>query len=150
MSEQLDILKINIRSLEDAVHWLKRSSRLSSGYQINELSEEGMDAFEGFTSRFARVADILFNKVFRGIYYVEQGDTASWLDVTFFMEKCSVIDNIDNARIIRETRNDIVHEYALTDLKELFEMVRMQTPTLVNYAGNAIAYSNRLIEKLGG
>ncbi|MDZ7742729.1 MAG: hypothetical protein U5Q03_13515 [Bacteroidota bacterium] len=70
-----------------------------------------MDAYEGLTSRFARVCDILFSKLFRTIFFLEQGEAGTWLDVLLFMEE-NVIDNTKEARLLKELRNDIVHEYA--------------------------------------
>lgn len=148
MKEATEILKENIVNLNEALKWLDRSYAICDELDTQQLDAEGMDAFESFTSRFARVSDILFNKVFRSIYYLEQGENASWLDVTLFMEKKAIIDNLTQARIIKETRNDIVHEYTVSDLNELFDSVKEQTPQLMDYAQNAIQYSERLLEKL--
>jgi hypothetical protein len=148
VKEATEILKENIVNLNDALKWLDRSYAICDELDIQQLDAEGMDAFESFTSRFARVSDILFNKVFRSIYYLEQGENASWLDVTLFMEKKAIIDNLNQARIIKETRNDIVHEYTVSDLNELFDSVNGQTPQLMEYAQNAIHYSEKLLEQL--
>lgn len=148
MNHTKEILQENLTHLKEALKWLDRSEAICSELNTFKLDAEGMDAFEGFTSRFARVADILFNKVFRSIYYLENGENASWLDVTLFMEKKAIIDNLNQARIIKETRNDIVHEYTVVDLIQLFNGVREQTPLLKEYAQNAIRYSARLLERL--
>ncbi len=87
MNTTKEILQENLTHLKDALKWLDRSFVICDKFDIQQLNAEGMDAFESFTSRFARVSDILFNKVFRSIYYLEQGENASWLDVTLFMEK---------------------------------------------------------------
>lgn len=148
MNKAKEILKENITNLNEALKWLDRSFSICSDIDTFKLNAAGMDAFESFTSRFARVADILFNKVFRSIYYIEQGENATWLDVTAFMEKKDIIDDLDHARIIKETRNDIVHEYTVADLINLFNTVREQTPFLTEYAQRAKQYSERLLEKL--
>ena len=69
---QLDILNENLNALNEALKWLERSYNICNKFDTNNLSSEGMDAFEGLTSRFARVSDILFNKVFRSITYIEK------------------------------------------------------------------------------
>ena len=148
MKEATEILKENIVNLKEALEWLERSYAICNELDTQQLDAEGMDAFESFTSRFARVSDILFNKVFRSIFYIEQGENASWLDVTLFMEKKAIIDDLNQARIIKETRNDIVHEYTVSDLNELFDSVKEQTTQLMEYAQNAIQYSKRLLERL--
>ena len=147
MNKATEILKENISNLNEALKWLDRAFAVCSDNDTFKLNAEGMDAFESLTSRFARVSGILFNK-FRIIYYFEQGENASWLDVTLFMEKKAIIDNLNQARIIKETRNDIVHEYTVDDLIQLFNAVREQTPLLKEYAQNAIRYSERLLERL--
>jgi uncharacterized protein YutE (UPF0331/DUF86 family) len=43
------------------------------------------------------------------------------LDVLNRSHRRGLIESIDEIREIRELRNDIVHEYVPTDLKELFE-----------------------------
>jgi hypothetical protein len=123
-----EILKENIDNLNEALKWLERSYTICAELDSQQLNAKGMDAFESFTSRFARVSDILFNKVFRSIFYLEQGENASWLDVIAFMKKKAVIDDGKNARIIKETRNDIVHGYTIPELNELFDSVKKQTP----------------------
>lgn len=148
MKEATEILKENIVNLKEALEWLERSYAICNELDTQQLDAEGMDAFESFTSRFARVSDILFNKVFRSIFYLEQGENASWLDVTLFMEKKAIIDDLNQARIIKETRNDIVHEYTASDLNELFDSVKEQATQVMEYAQNAIQYSKRLLERL--
>ncbi len=91
-TDYLSILNENAGSLKDAVKWLKRSLKLCKEYNIKDLTPEGMDAFESLTSRFARVCDILFSKLFRSIFYLEEGEAGSWLDVVLFMEKEHVIE----------------------------------------------------------
>ena len=77
MNKATEILKENITNLNEALKWLDRSDAICADLDTFKLDAEGMDAFESFTSRFARVSDILFNKVFRSIYYLEQGENAS-------------------------------------------------------------------------
>ena len=148
MNKATEILKENITNLNEALKWLDRSYAICSELDTFKLGAEGMDAFESFTSRFARVSDILFNKVFRSIYYLENGENATWLDVIAFMEKKNIIEDFNNARIIKETRNDIVHEYTVEDLMELFNAVREQTPFLKDYSQKAMQYSRDLLERL--
>ena len=96
--QSLNILQINILALENSMNWLKRSLDIcSKTTDTDDLSPEEMDAFEGLTSRFARTADILFNKLYRSIHYIKEGETSSWLDVLFHMEKSGLIESVDDA-----------------------------------------------------
>jgi hypothetical protein len=128
---QLDILNENLNALNEALKWLERSYNICNKFDTNNLSSEGMDAFEGLTSRFARVSDILFNKVFRSITYIENGENLPWIDVVYHLEKKQVIDNAENARLIKELRNDIVHEYVMSDLTELYNEFLINTPAII-------------------
>ena len=46
-------------------------------------------------------------------------------------EKRGVIDSVEQWREIRELRNQIAHEYVLSDLRELFEAAIRVTPVLL-------------------
>ena len=108
-----------------------------------------MDAFEGLTSRFSRVVDILFSKVFRSITYLEKGESLSWIDSLLLMEKIGVINSTEDARLIKELRNDIVHEYLASDMTQLYREVLVQCPVLFKYAEQAIERANQIKKKLG-
>lgn len=148
-NNQINILSENIKYLEESVYWLKRSFTIcNENFDIENLSEEGFDAFESLTSRFGRTTDILFNKVFRGIVYLEEGNVSTWLDTLIFMEKQGLISSTEDARLVKELRNDIVHEYVVADLKQLFIEVLNHCPLLFTYIDNSLPYINNLIEKL--
>ena len=147
----MNILKANILALENSMNWLKRSLDIcSKTTDSNDFSPEEMDAFEGLTSRFARTADILFNKLYRSIHYIKEGETSSWLDVLFYMEKSGLIGSVDDARLVKELRNDIVHEYALNDITDLFKEVLAQSPLLLKMAQSAVQEANKILEKYDG
>ena len=146
--DHIEILHEHTESLENALKWLKRSLDICKQYSLDHLSPEAMDAYEGLTSRFARVCDILFNKLFRTIFFLEQGEAGTWLDMLLFMEKENVIDNTKEARLLKELRNDIVHEYAVNDLHIIFREVMDQSPLLLHYASQAFLKVEELNQKL--
>jgi len=148
-TDHLSILIDNVKALEESLKWLSRSFTICNDqHNLQDISEEGMDAFESFTSRFSRTSDLLFNKVFRSIAYLEEGEQMSWLDVIFLMEKINVIDSAEDARLIKELRNDIVHEYVLKDLIPLFDEVLKKCPLLLQYSENAIKKAEEVITKI--
>lgn len=146
-SNHIEILQENINGLKEAQKWLQRSYDICRNHPLPTRKDEEMDDFESLTSRYARAGDMLFNKVFRSIYYIENAETASLLDVTLFMEKVGVVDDAVEARKIKELRNDIVHEYAFDDLNVLFEEVLTLTPVLIDSIKKAIDYSEKLKKK---
>jgi uncharacterized protein YutE (UPF0331/DUF86 family) len=148
--DQLAILDENVNALQDSIKWLKRSFRIcDENYKTETLSDEAMDAFEGLTSRFSRVVDILYSKVFRSITYLEKGESLSWIDSLLLMEKIGIITSTEDARLIKELRNDIVHEYLASDMAQLYQEVLEQCPVLFNYADLAIERANLIKNKLG-
>lgn len=147
--DQLAILDENVNALQDSVKWLKRSFQIcDENYRTEVLSDEAMDAFEGLTSRFSRVVDILFSKVFRSITYLEKGESLSWIDSLLLMEKIDIINSTEEARFIKELRNDIVHEYLASDMTQLYQEVLVQCPVLFIYVENAIERAKQIKEKL--
>lgn len=58
----------SLETLSESLRWLKRSSSICVKIGIKEeYLEEEFDAFETFTSRFARTVDILLQKVMRSM-----------------------------------------------------------------------------------
>ncbi len=148
---QLKILIENKESFEESVRWLKRSYAICKNqFDLKDLPDEGFDAFESLTSRFARTTDILYNKVFRSIIYLEEGAAYTWLDTLIYMEKQGLISSTDDARLVKELRNDIVHEYVITDLKQLFAEVLNNCPLVFNFVDNTLKYVDNLINKIEG
>ena len=145
------ILAENVKALQHSVAWVQRSFDICSktGERRN-LTPEEMDAYESLTARFARTADLLFNKVFRSLHYVQEGENRTWLDVLMYMEKTGVLNSREEARLLKELRNDIVHEYALNDVIELFKEVYQQTPLLLTMVASAIAEAERVLAKTSG
>ncbi len=118
-------------------------------YKTEHLTDEAMDAFEGLTSRFSRVVDILFSNVFRSIAYLEKGETLSWIDNLLLMEKIGILNSTEEARFIKELRNDIVHEYLTSDMTQLYMEVLVQCPIVFKYAEQSVIKANEIKRKLG-
>ena len=148
--DQVAILNENIDALQDAMKWLKRSFHIcDENYNTDELTDEAMDAFEGLTSRFSRVVDVLYSKVFRSLAYLEKGEPLSWIDTLLLMEKTGIINSTEDARLIKELRNDIIHEYLASDMTQLYKEVLLQCPVIFNYAHQAFERANKIKQKLG-
>ena len=147
-NDKIDILKENMQSLSDSLEWLHRSYSVCGKFDSNKLSSSDLDAMEALTARFARTTDILTNKVLRSINYVEQGESATWIDTLLYFEKQGLISTIDELRLIKELRNDIVHEYSISDLKELFSEVLNQTGLLLSVCKSTLEYGERVVLKI--
>jgi len=96
-----------------------------------DISDEDLVHLDAITSRFARLADILIQKVFRAIDAIELTDEGTLIDRLNRAEQRGIIDSAEGWRNIRELRNQIAHEYVLEDLYSLFEDVVQFTPLVL-------------------
>jgi hypothetical protein len=94
------------------------------------LTEQQFDDFEALTSRFARLSDIVIQKIFRGIDRALLEQSGSIVDAIHRAEKRGLCD-ARKMREIRELRNVIAHEYSIEDLRELFNQVYKLTEDLL-------------------
>ena len=126
------ILHDTLKDLDESRHWLKRSSDICKAIGIKDVyKEDEFDAFETLTGRFARTCDMIVQKGFRSIDKVEFEDLGGTLiDALNRAHKRGLIDSIEEIRILRDLRNEIVHEYRRANLQKLFQSILAQTPGL--------------------
>ncbi len=126
-----NILLRDIEAGSRAASWLKRSFEKCSPISLDApLTEQQFDDYEALTSRFARLADILVQKLFRGIDRALLEQPGSVLDTIHRAEKRGLGDG-KRMREIREIRNVIAHEYSVEDLREIFTQVYQATEELL-------------------
>jgi hypothetical protein len=132
----LEVLDVNLKGLSSSLAWLNRSYERCIAIGIKaEYAEDEFDQFENLTSRYSRTVDLLINKVLRSIDTVEFYDGGSIIDAANRAEKRGIIDSVSALRDIKDLRNEIAHEYASDDLKQLFNAVldaTLQVRELVN------------------
>jgi len=120
----LALLNETLARMNDSERWLRRSHDICQTIGIKDSYEDDeYDAFETLTSRFARVSDMILQKVFRAIDHLELAEGGTLLDVLNRAEKRGLVGSTDEFRQIRELRNEIAHEYRLEELRQLFEAV---------------------------
>ena len=143
-TDYLLYLDETLAQLEEALHWLQRSYRqcaqigLKAAYSADEF-----DKFEALTSRFARVSDILIQKVYRSIDAVEFESGGTMIDVVNRAEKRELVDSVDEVRLIKDLWNSIVHEYLKGSLVEIFQDTLKLTPRLIALVERAKDYRQR-------
>lgn len=138
----------DLKELDKALHWLKRSYGICKKIGIKEeYKEEEFDVFENLTGRFARLSDMLIQKIFRSIDKIEFEEEGTLLDVLNRSHKKGLIQSIDEIREIRELRNDIVHEYTPTDLKELFKDTLKFTESIFEIIKRVKNYTKKFKEQ---
>jgi len=122
----------NLKILRNGEDSLSYSYEKCKSIEIKgEYSLEELESFEALTSRFARLADILTQKVFKSIFFLLQETPSSFVDKVNLAEKLSMIKSADRLLNIREMRNEIVHEYRLDEIELIFSDVLDYTPVLL-------------------
>ena len=112
------------------------------GYR-SDLSNEELEVFDAFTSRFARVSDMLFQRVFRLLDSLEFEESNTLIDVLNHAERRNIISTTSDFKEIRELRNEITHEYALRELETLIHDVMNHTPILIEAVEKTVEYCKK-------
>lgn len=145
--EYLALLKESLLKLDDAGKWLRRSYLKCEHINVKaDLADDEFDIFETLTSRFARVSDMVLQKLFRIIDRLEFEEGGTLIDVLNRAEKRNLIESLDSFREIRELRNEIAHEYALDELSSLFFSVFQYTPVLFTIIKNIKDYCRKYVD----
>jgi len=146
--DSVQALAETLRQLDDSAMWLRRSlTRCRRAGKKRDLTSADLDAFEALTSRYARVSDMILQKLFRGLDALELEDGGTLLDALNRAEKRGLIESANDFREIRELRNEIAHEYAQENLRPLFSSVLKSTPALLEIIRRAHQYSQRYFSK---
>jgi len=144
----IDNLKENSQQLSGAFKWLQRSYQQCQNIKFNQtLSEDEFDSLENLSSRFARTVDILINKMYRAIDRVEMVAQGTLIDTINNAEKRNLIDSVEQARTLKDIRNEIAHEYILEELQPLFIEVMKETKQLSELCNKVLNYSQQYISE---
>ena len=111
-------------------------------------TEEALARIEAFTSRFARVVDLMSKRVLRAMDQFEMYEAGTLLDVANRAEKRGLIDSVDWLRELKDTRNRISHDYAGDRLPEILAYCREELPSLLTTCKRIKDYAERLLGRL--
>jgi len=102
---------------------------------------------EAFTSRFARVVDLISKRVLRAMDQFEMYEAGTLLDVANRAEKRGVIESVDWLRELKDTRNRISHDYAGDRLPEILAYCREELPRLLATCKRIKEYGDTLLAR---
>lgn len=108
-------------------------------------TEDELARIEAFTSRFARVVDLMSKRVLRAMDQFEMYEAGTLLDVANRAEKRGIIDSVDWLRELKDTRNRISHDYAGDRLPEILAYCREELPRLLKSCERIQAYGITLL-----
>jgi len=142
--DEYALLQEEKEKLNNAREMLERSHKKCRAIDIkNDYSENELERFEAFTSRFARTADILTQRTFRLIDELDLDHEGTVRDRINRAEKKDLIANAHDFVEIRKLRNSIAHEYQSDAPEKIYADVLKSTPHLLD----SIERVNRYILK---
>jgi uncharacterized protein with HEPN domain len=115
------LLKEELSLVKSASEALNLSyERCKTAIQVESRSIEELERLEALTGRFARLSDILVQRVFRHIDIIEFENDGTVLDRINRAEKRRLIPSADTFKEMRLLRNRIAHEYVKESLDAIF------------------------------
>lgn len=139
---KIELLQDELAGLQLAAGYLQYSTERCR-YLIGQegLPPEQLERLESLTNRFARLADLLIQRVFRLVDEIELTGGGSLLDRIYRAEKRGWA-NAAELITIRELRNLIAQEYATEKMLEIYTAVAALSPILLATVPRVIAYAN--------
>ncbi len=145
--ELSELLRNEIKDLQQGRDALLYSYNRCRSLAIETgMENETMERFEALTARFARLSDIMIQKVFRTLDALDLEDRGTVRDRINRAEKRKVIESADRCIEIRMLRNEIAHEYKRQTILEIFQRVLSLTPFLMSAVDSIEAYSEKYVE----
>lgn len=145
-SAKIELLQIERQGLQLAAEHLRYSLARCEGLTgITNLPPEQLERLESLASRFARLDDLLTQRLFVLIDDIELVGNSTLLDRIYRAEKRGW-GNASELIKIRELRNLIAHEYSGDRMIEIYTAVADFTPSLLNVVPAVTAYANTLIQ----
>lgn len=146
MTEDLKrLLQKELQLLEDASQVLEYSFTKCSRIGLkSDYSPEELESFESLCSRFARLSDIMTQKIFRLLAEIALEQPGTVRDRINRAEKWNLIESAEDFVAIRIVRNDIAHEYLPEAILDLFKKVMKLTPALLKGVALTTDYCSRL------
>lgn len=147
-SDEYALLLDEVKRVNDAGEILNQSYAKCQliGVKEDYLPEE-LESIEAFTSRFARMADLLTQRMFRLIDEFDLDNEGTVRDRINRAEKKELIDQADHFVEIRKLRNTIAHEYQPDAPEKIYADVLKNTPYLFDSIERINRYTKKYNER---
>jgi plasmid maintenance system killer protein len=114
-----NVLISNIKTAEIHVKRLEYAMKKLASYfpisaeKIMALTDEELETFELYTSRFSKLQDLMGSQLFTLVLTLagEPADEMTMIDKVHKLEKLKVINSADDWQLMRQIRNHLSHEY---------------------------------------
>jgi hypothetical protein len=113
----------------------------------SEFNYEELESFEALTSRFARLSDMIIQKIFRFFEVLDLEEQGTIRDRINRAERKGIIESADDFIQARILRNEIAHEYESEHLYEIFQRVIELSPVLLESVDRILEYSQQYFEE---
>lgn len=148
--EKFALLHEELKGLQSAANHLGYSIERCHGLIFREeMPLEELERLESLTSRFARLTDLLTQRIFRLIDEIELAGTGTLLDRIYRAEKRGWGGASELIKI-RELRNLIAHEYASDKMPEIYAVIIAMSPALLAVVPQVVSYANELSKRYSG
>jgi|GEM_PF-354715 len=147
------LLRTSLDELRQArLHLTFSAQRVEQlGGERSDWSEADLEKIEAYTGRFARVVDLLTNKVLRALFAHELEQAETVLDRFNLAEKRGLVASAGELRTLKEHRNSIAHDYAGAKIKIIFAFCRTTQVQLDAICDRVDAYAGQFLPpQLGG
>ncbi len=112
-----------------------------------KYSVEEFGKFETLCGRYSRGIDFLIRKIFRTLDEYEFENQGTLIDVVNNAHKRELFEDIDELRIMKDIRNNIVHEYIEDELTNIFDEVLEYTSKLIQIIQKTLNYMEKYNEQ---
>lgn len=140
----LRLLRGDVESLRLAAASLDKSlAKCAKLTPAPRQSFEDEETFDALTSRFARTADILTQKVLKTTVLLLREDAPTFIDRMNLCEKLAIVPSAEELIAVRDLRNMIAHEYATENLLEPYADTVRASPALLTAVSAATSFVER-------
>ena len=144
VSKTIKLLEENLQQATEAAGHLSVSVKRCSVFASSPpYKEEQLIELEALTSRFARLSDILIQKVLKTIERLDGDNPGTVRDRILQAEKKGITRSADALIEIRDVRNTIAHDYDNTSFNEIVLFAVNNSPVLFETVDLALAYSKK-------
>jgi DNA repair ATPase RecN len=142
MKKQMQALRAELQELQKARDVLNYSYTKSAKFNIGPgLDTEQLESLEALTSRFARLSDIIIQRIFRYLDAIDLEESGTARDRINRAEKREIIESAEQFIKIRLLRNEIAHEYKAEIIYDIFERVLELAPVLLDSVDRILYYT---------
>jgi len=144
---QKDNLAMDVALAERAVTILEKSAARAESLlqkaKQQSLSDDERETLDAFTSRFGRAFDFLTQRLLRSIDKLDLTDEGSVLDRVNRFKKRGVLREDVNYGLIKNLRNQIVHEYIIEETDQVVRDALLYVPIVREILVNACRYAQK-------